>query len=214
MKKYRQEREIMLREHLASRGITDEKTLRAMFKTPRENFVDETFSDFVYADKSLPIGYGQTISMPYIVALMTMNLDIQKGNKILEIGTGCGYQTAVLSQFDCKIVTVERVSPLFNLARQNLENIGIENVTHIFGDGTIGAKEFAPFDRIIVTAGAPSLVKPLLTQLKNDGILIIPEGNKDRQILKKYTRKDSKIMVKKISHCQFVPLIGENGWES
>jgi len=213
MKNYKKKREIMLREHLGARGIDNREVLQAMYKTPREKFVGETFKDLVYEDRPLPIGSGQTISQPYIVALMTMNLDLKSSDKVLEIGTGCGYQTAVLANFGCKIYTVERIEGLYKKAISNLQNISLKaSINHILGDGTVGAIKFAPFDKIVVTAGAPNIVKPLLKQLAVGGVLIIPEGNKDRQILKKYIRYEGKITVKDISYCKFVPLIGKNGW--
>ncbi len=215
MRNNRKEREIMLRDHLGARGISDKNVLRSMFKTPRENFISDTLKSMSYEDKSLPIGSGQTISQPYIVALMTMHLNINKDDKILEIGTGCGYQTAILANYDCSITTIERVESLYKEAIYNLQTCNLQGeVTHILGDGTIGAIKHAPFDKIIVTAGAPGIVKSLLRQLNNNGILIIPEGNRDRQILKRYTRKENKITVKDISYCNFVPLIGEDGWDN
>lgn len=206
----------MLCEHLINRGITSQKVLSAFKNIDRTLFVDDIFKSKAYDDSPLPIGYGQTISQPYIAAFMTQSLEIDTLHtpKILEIGTGSGFQAAVLAYMGCEVHTIETIGVLSDRAKVAIEKAGIKNnITFYVQDGTLGLKQQKPFDRIIVTAASPSINKHLLTQLKDGGTLVIPEGDKSVQILKKYSVKDGKVTVKNLDWCRFVPLIGENGWE-
>ena len=165
----------MVDENIIKRGITDEKVIEAMLKVPRELFVEEAFAEKAHGDHPLPIGCGQTISQPYMVALMTQYLKLSGTERILEIGTGSGYQAAVLAELAQKVYTIERVKILFEKAQKILlEKLRYKNIVTVFGDGTLGLGNFAPFDRIIVTAAAPEAPKILTDQLANNGILIVP----------------------------------------
>ena len=171
---------------LRRRGISDQAVLRAMDDVPREHFVTPEFIDSAYADQALPIACGQTISQPYVVAYMTERLEVEPGHRVLEIGTGSGYQTAVLSRLAREVVSIERYRTLADTARERLQTLGYSNVTVIAGDGFAGAPEQAPFDRILVTAAAPAEPKTLLAQLKPSGILVAPIGRGPIQTLKRY----------------------------
>ncbi|MCK5160647.1 MAG: protein-L-isoaspartate(D-aspartate) O-methyltransferase, partial [Candidatus Aureabacteria bacterium] len=167
----------MVETQLKRRGIDSPKVLEAFLNVPRENFIPEKSRKYAYNDSPLPVGYGQTISQPYIVALMTQLLEIKKNDKVLEIGSGSGYQAAILSFIGARVFSVERIKELREIARSNCENAGFTDVAVVEGDGTLGFKEHAPFDAIIVTAGAPSVPELLKEQLVDGGRLVIPVGS-------------------------------------
>jgi len=200
-------------EQLRAKGISDEKVLGAIEKIPRHLFFDQTTArpallDHAYSDKALPIGAGQTISHPYTVAFQTQQLDLQPGEKVLEIGTGCGYQTAVLVEMKAKVYSIERQKSLFDKTKLFLPFIGYKSAKLIYGDGYKGLPQFAPFDKIIVTAGAPYIPNELLAQLKVGGIMLIPigEGESQEMVWLKKT-DDSKFDRKTLGSFKFVPLL-------
>jgi len=195
-------------------GVRDERVLKAMSIVPRERFVPEGLKDQAYSDHPLNIGEGQTISQPLIVAMMTAQLRLKGGEKILEIGTGSGYQAAILCELCRHIHSIERLGSLSNRARMALYDLGYVNFTLRIGDGTCGWKEAAPFDGVIVTAGAPVIPEALMEQLADNGRLVIPVGNEDVQVLKVITRTGAKFAEESISGCRFVKLIGEYGWNT
>jgi len=205
-------REKMVRRDLAARGITDERVLGAFRRVPRERFVWDVDSSDAYADHPLRIGEGQTISQPYMVALMTETLMLEGTEKVLEIGTGSGYQTAILAELVREVFTVERIAALSEKARSTLADLGYGNVRYRVGDGTLGWREEAPFDRIIVTAGAPSVPESLKGQLAEAGRLVIPVGGGHGQDLLIITREGDDFRTEKGTGCIFVKLIGEEGW--
>lgn len=192
---------------IEAKGIKDRAVLNAIGKVPRHLFMDSGFLDHAYQDKAFPIGANQTISQPYTVAFQTELLQIKKGDKVLEIGTGSGYQTAVLCLLGAKVFSIERQSELFKKANTFLPKLGYKAKKLIFGDGYIGLKEEAPFDSIIVTAGAPFVPKPLMSQLRIGGRLVIPIGD-DVQVMTLYIRKDIKEFEKhEFGEFRFVPLL-------
>ncbi|GAA4945390.1 protein-L-isoaspartate(D-aspartate) O-methyltransferase [Algibacter agarivorans] len=192
---------------LKNKGITDSAVLKAIGKIPRHLFMDSSFLDHAYQDKAFPIGADQTISQPYTVAFQSELLKIKKGDKILEIGTGSGYQTAVLCELGAKVYSIERQNELFKKTSKFLPKLGYRAKKLIFGDGYIGLEEEAPFDGIIVTAGAPFVPKPLLSQLKIGGRLVIPVGD-DVQVMTMFTRKGPKEFEKEeFGEFRFVPLL-------
>lgn len=194
---------------LVSKGINDKNVLEAISKIPRHLFMDSSFADFAYQDKAFPIAAEQTISQPYTVAFQTELLEIKKGDKILEIGTGSGYQTAVLIELGAKVYSIERQQELFKKTKLFLPKIGYKAKKLIFGDGYIGLKEEAPFDGIIVTAGAPFLPKALLGQLKVGGKLVIPIGD-DVQVMTLFIRTSEKDFKKhELGDFRFVPMLKE-----
>jgi protein-L-isoaspartate(D-aspartate) O-methyltransferase len=197
---------------IRDRGIKDENLLRAMSVIDRREFVQKAFQSRAYDDSALPIGHSQTISQPYTVAFMTEALEIEKGDKILEVGTGSGYQAAILAEMGARVYTIERNMELLNEARKRLEKLGYQ-VASKCGDGTIGWKEFAPYDGIIVTAGAPEVPKPLLNQLADGGILVIPIGDIDIQNIHIIRRVKDNFETKEAFGFKFVPLIGREGWK-
>ncbi len=209
---YRFAREDMIRTQLVPRGIHDQRVLQAMGKIPRERFVGEPMKRQAYADAPLPIGKDQTISQPYIVALMTEALELNGDEKVLEIGTGSGYQTAVLAELCKAVYSVERIEPLLEQAGHILNELGYANVHLKVFNGTLGWNEHAPYDGIIVTAAAPHVPKPLLDQLNEDGRLVIPVGNRLGQELVKITKKDGTFAEQSLGGVRFVSLIGEYGW--
>jgi protein-L-isoaspartate(D-aspartate) O-methyltransferase len=205
--------ERMLQQQVINRGIRDERVLAALRSTPRDKFYPGK-GDAAYADQSAPIGHGQTISQPYMVALMTHKLDLQPEHRVLELGTGTGYQTAILARMAAEVWTIERLKPLLDGAFERLMSMGIRNVHYRFGDGTLGWPENAPFDRILITAGAPNLPRELLLgQLKNGGIAIVPIGPRDEQILIAAKRMGDELQTTNICRCRFVKLIGREGWQ-
>lgn len=199
--------------HIAAQGVASQPVLEAMRSVPRHLFVNEALWHKAYEDMTLPTSSGQTISQPTIVAQMTELLDIQPNMKVLEIGTGSGYQAAILSQFTNYVYTIERIPSLATTARQRFRELGYNSIICREGDGTKGWPDKAPFDRIIVTAGAPVVPSSLLDQLSPKGKLLIPTGNREEQILELYTVEDHKIIRKKFNTLLFVPLVGEEGWQ-
>ena len=207
-------RERMVSEQLIPRGIHDKRVLDAFRKVPRHKFVEEKFIAAAYADHPLPIGKSQTISQPYMVALMTELLNLEGKEKVLEIGTGSGYQAAILAELAKEVYSVERVPALVKLAEKNLKDANVPNVTVKQGDGTMGLKESGPYDAIIVTAGAPGMPSELVDQLKDGGRFVIPVGGNFSQILTLIEKKDKKIIKTDVCGCMFVPLIGKDGWSA
>jgi protein-L-isoaspartate(D-aspartate) O-methyltransferase len=205
----------MVANQLARRGIVDQRVLRAMGDIPRHFFVDEDLFDSAYGDRPLPIGAGQTISQPYIVAFMTQALQLPADGRgvALEIGTGSGYQAAILSQLAARVFSVERIAHLAERARQVLHHLNITNVTIKVDDGGYGWPEKGPYDGILVTAAAPELPRPLLTQLKDDGRLLAPIGPRGHQILLRIHRKGDRFIEERLAPVAFVPLLGEHGWQ-
>lgn len=203
----------MVREQIESRGITDQAVLSAMRKVPRHLFVEEALRSQAYEDHPLPIGYGQTISQPFIVALMTAVLNVQPGMRVLEIGTGSGYQAAILAEMGAQVYSVERVQPLYSAALTRLNKMRYFNVHLKLDDGTMGWPEESPFQRIMVTAGGPDVPPPLLEQLDESGILIIPVGARQRsQELIRFVKNEGKIMKANLGAVMFVDLVGTHGW--
>jgi len=199
-------------EDLSRMGIADPRVLAAMARVPRHRFVPEAQWVFAYADGPLPIGDGQTISQPYMVAAMTEALRLAGTERVLEVGTGSGYQCAVLAELAREVVTVERIAALSERAGAVLSDLGYDNVVRVVGDGTLGAPEHAPYDAIVVTAGAPAAPEPLLEQLADGGRLVIPEGGRGIQTLVRYTRRGDGFHTEALMQCMFVPLIGRHGW--
>lgn len=207
----------MVESQIRSRGIRDDRVLKAMEQIPRHLFVDEGLVDQAYNDNPLPIGEKQTISQPYIVALMTATLQLTGKEKVLELGTGSGYQTAILAELADRVYSVERIALLATRARKTLEFLKYFNVVIRVGDGTYGWRAEAPFDAIIVTAGAPDIPRTLYDQLAIGGRLVIPVGDRYTQTLLRITRvsEDPEEMKKEdLGACRFVNLIGEFGWDS
>lgn len=197
---------------LKDRSITDARLLRAMGKVERHLFVPEPFTSRAYEDSALPIGKGQTISQPYTVAFMTQALGIKEGDRVLEIGTGSGYQAAILAELGARVFTIERNLDLLAGARKLLDRLGYRVVSK-GGDGTVGWTDFAPFSGILVTAGAPQVPQPLLHQMDEGGRLVIPVGDMDIQDLAIITRLGDRYEQKQINGFKFVPLIGKMGWQ-
>jgi len=209
---FEEEKERLIKE-LIQQGIRDEKVLDAIRNVPRELFVPEVLRHQAYKNVALPIGKGQTISQPLTVAIMTEALKVRKGMKVLEVGTGSGYQAAILDYLGARVFTIERDFDLFREARQRFNQLGLK-ISTICGDGTLGWNEFAPYDGIIVTAAAPDVPKPLKDQLAVGGRLVIPVGSRTTQVLHILTKKDEdEFEVEKIPAFQFVPLIGIEGWK-
>jgi len=209
---YHLARKKMVKRQLIPRGIKDPRVLEAMGKVPRDRFVEEALVGEAYNDHPLPIGHQQTISQPYIVALMTEALALKGDEKVLEIGTGSGYQTAILAELSYKVYTVERIRALMVEARSILAQLNYNNILFKAFDGTLGWKEYEPYDAIIVTAGSPKLPQPLLDQLAEGGRLIIPTGDKSSQELIKVTKRKGTYIQKNLGGCRFVNLIGVHGW--
>jgi protein-L-isoaspartate(D-aspartate) O-methyltransferase len=206
-------RERMVERQIAGRGIRDEGVLAAMRRVPREEFVRPGDRSQAYSDRAMPIGHGQTISQPFIVALMTEKLHLTGRERVLEVGTGSGYQTAVLAELADEVFTVERVPELSERAQRTLGWLGYGNVSYRVGDGSLGWPGEAPFDRILVTAGAPHRPETLLEQLGSDGRLIAPVGSRHHQVLTAYWRdRSGEIRERALGDCVFVQLIGEEGW--
>ncbi|HOK55837.1 MAG TPA: protein-L-isoaspartate(D-aspartate) O-methyltransferase [bacterium] len=202
----------MVETQIVKRGISDKKVIDAFLKVPREEFVPENMKEYAYEDSPLPIGEGQTISQPYIVALMSEALKLKEKDKVLEIGTGSGYQAAILAEIGCEVYSVERIEALAKRAEKTLKKLGY-NVKIKVGDGTLGWEEFSPYDKIIVTAASPEIPDTLLEQLsEKEGRLIIPVGDKYIQDLILVVKTKDKIEKINLGGCQFVPLIGNKGW--
>jgi protein-L-isoaspartate(D-aspartate) O-methyltransferase len=205
-------RKRMVETQIIRRDITDQAVIRAMGSIPRHLFVEEALRDRAYGDFPLPIGSGQTISQPFMVALMTSSLGLTGVERVLEIGTGSGYQTAVLAEIAERVVSVERLGILVPPARTLLERLGYHRVVIHSADGTLGWKDGAPYDAILVTAGAPEVPRELLGQLEEGGRLVIPVGARQSQVLKRVTRRGSTEITENLGGCVFVPLIGKSGW--
>lgn len=213
MRDFEKERLTMVEDQLKRRGIRDGRVLEVMSKVPRHTFVPEGHRSASYEDRPLPIGEGQTISQPYMVAIMTQSLELKGEDRVLEIGTGSGYQTAILAELAKEVCTIERIPLLLQRAQSTLEHLGYENIFFRIGDGTKGWPEKAPFDGIIVTAGAPEIPQTLLVQLAEGGRLVIPVGPRYTQTLYKVTRRGKNYKEEDITGCVFVPLLGEHGWQ-
>lgn len=206
-------RERMVREQIEARGVTDKTVLNAMRKLPRHLFVEEALANKAYTDGPLPIGEGQTISQPYIVALMSELLEVEPGMKVLEIGTGSGYQAAVLAEMGAEVFTVERIKKLFFAARKRFMDMRMFSVKLKLDDGTMGWPEEAPYDRIIVTAGGPEVPEPLVEQLADPGRMVIPVGvSKRSQTLILIEKRDGEVIRTNKGSCAFVDLVGTHGW--
>ncbi len=201
-------------ESLVQQGIRDPRVLDAMSHIPRHDFLDPGMAHQAYVDQPLHIGHRQTISQPLMVALMTQCLQLKGHEKVLEIGTGSGYQTALLAALCKKVYSIERITSLSNKARQTLYRLAYMNFTLRIGDGSLGWPEEAPFDAIIVTAGAPKTPEILLTQIAPKGCLVFPRGQESRQMLVRVTRHESGYREEVLGECRFVKLIGEHGWPS
>jgi protein-L-isoaspartate(D-aspartate) O-methyltransferase len=202
--------ERMIRQQIMDRGITDERVLTAMRAIPREPFFPAELRESAYADRAAPIGHEQTISQPYIVALMTARLNLRPTDRVLEIGTGSGYQTAILAQLAGKVYTVERIKPLLDEAWERLMSMGFRNIHFHFGDGTLGWPEKAPFDRILIAAAALALPKQLLLeQLVDGGEAVLPFGEEGNQMLVHVRREGSELRTTDLCPCRFVGLVGE-----
>ncbi len=204
----------MVEEQIVARGIKDQCVIAAMKKVPRHLFVEEALQSQAYSDHPLPIGEKQTISQPYMVALMTEALELTGKEKVLEIGTGSGYQTAILAECAAKVFSIERIRTLAVRARELLWKLGYSNVEVKFSDGTLGWIEESPFDAIIVTAGAPDIPQILIDQLKMGGRMAIPVGDAYVQDLIRVTKTEDGIKKEDLGGCRFVKLVGKHGWEN
>jgi len=206
------QRRVMVEEQLRSRGIRDPRVLEAMERVPRHEFVAPEYEAQVYEDHPIPIGSGQTVSQPYIVAAMLESLKLSPGDVVLEVGTGSGYQTALLSQLAARVYSIERHPELAEEAGGRLESLGYNNVIVFVGDGSQGLPEYAPFDAITVGAAAPRIPEPLFQQLRNGGRMILPVGTSESQELWLVTKEDGAPNVTRMEACRFVPLIGSEGF--
>ena len=206
-------RDLMVESQLIARGIKNRRVIDAMRKVPRHLFMEEPMRHLAYNDAALPVGEGQTISQPYMVAFMTELLMPEGGEKVLEIGTGSGYQAAVLAELSKDVYTVERIRPLSDRAGEVLRNLGYKNIHLKIGDGTLGWNEAAPFERILITAGSPEIPDPLLEQLSEGGIIVAPVGDRFYQQLVRVTKQRGELSKELQTPCVFVPLIGEYGWK-
>ncbi|UCG94833.1 MAG: protein-L-isoaspartate(D-aspartate) O-methyltransferase [Candidatus Aerophobus sp.] len=202
----------MVKDQLIARGISDERVLAVFYKVEREKFVPSDLRDDAYGDFPLSIGEGQTISQPYMVALMTQSLELKGCERVLEIGTGSGYQTAILTELSEEVYSVERIENLAQKAELLLRKLGYSKVKIFVSDGTMGWEEFSPYDRILVTAGAKQVPQPLVNQLKDEGIMVIPVGSVYSQELRVIRKKKGRVRSTTVERCIFVPLIGKYGW--
>jgi len=210
---YKELRQQMVKAQLVPRGIKDHCVLEAMERVPRHLFVDISMQSCAYDDMAMSIGEGQTISQPYMVAIMTELLELSGKERVLEIGTGSGYQAAVLAELSKDVYTIERIASLAEKASEKFKSLGYANAHVKTGDGTLGWPEEAPFDRIMITAASPKIPEPLIEQLALDGILIIPVGSRYSQQLLKIRKTKEGLLEEYHTPCVFVPLIGEHGWE-
>lgn len=206
-------RQRMVAEQLLPRGIVDPATIAAMSAVPRHLFVQDALRDQAYGDHPLPIGAGQTISQPYIVALMTQALGLGPGDRVLEVGTGSGYQAAILAHICARVHTIERINSLLSLARKIFDALQLHNISSRIDDGTTGWPEEAPFNAIIVTAGGPVVPEPLLDQLADGGRLVMPVGDQLTQELRLIIKAGGEIHSRTIEYVRFVNLVGAHGWE-
>jgi protein-L-isoaspartate(D-aspartate) O-methyltransferase len=211
--KFKRLRDEMISRQIESRNVTEPKVIEAIRHVPRHLFVSEALMDQAYGDFPLPIGEQQTISQPYIVAEMTQALDISKEDRVLELGTGSGYQTAILSLLSFRVYTIERIHALYVKARKIFDQLKYHNIISKYSDGTLGWKDESPFDAIIVTAGSPDIPKPLIDQLADGGRMVLPVGSQHSQkLIKIYKDKDG-VHQTDLGGCRFVKLVGEYGWE-
>ena len=210
---YHKPRENMVKHQIAARGVKDPRVLGAMARVPRHLFVPDSIADRAYDDSPLPIGEGQTISQPYMVAWMTELLGIGDSDRVLEIGTGSGYQAAILCELAAEVISIEKYPDLAREAQDRLRSLGYRNITIHVGDGTLGWPQKAPYNGIIVTAGAPSVPQPLLEQLADGGKLVIPVGPSGMQMLNVIRRKGNDYQAREEGTCVFVPLVGKFGWK-
>jgi protein-L-isoaspartate(D-aspartate) O-methyltransferase len=208
------QRRSMVESQLRARGIRDERVLAAMFRIPRHEFVSEEHRDQVYEDHPIPIGEGQTISQPYIVAIMLEALALDPSDTVLEIGTGSGYQTALLAELVRQVYSVERYASLARAAQATLARLGFNNVEVLVGDGSRGLPDHAPFDAIVVSAAAPQIPPPLFEQLREGGRMVIPVGPAHAQELQLVRKHEGQPVVTSMEGCRFVPLIGSEGYRS
>ena len=208
------QRRSMVESQLRARGIRDERVLAAMFRIPRHEFVSEEHRDQVYEDHPIPIGEGQTISQPYIVAIMLEALALDPSDTVLEIGTGSGYQTALLAELVRQVYSVERYASLARAAQATLARLGFNNVEVLVGDGSRGLPDRAPFDAIVVSAAAPQIPPPLFEQLREGGRMVIPVGPAHAQELQLVRKHEGQPVVTSMEGCRFVPLIGSEGYRS
>lgn len=198
---------------LEKKGISNIRVLNAIGKIPRHFFFDNALLEHAYQDKAFPIGEGQTISQPYTVAFQTEKLDLKPGDKVLEIGTGSGYQACVLLEMGASVYTIEYNRKLYERTRDFLPKMGYKPF-FFYGDGSKGLPAKAPFDKIIVTAGAPVVPSALTDQLKDNGVLIIPVGDREKQVMLKITKTNNKLITEEFNHFAFVPLLGQEGWKN
>lgn len=203
-----------LLESLAGNGVSDHRVLSVIADIPRETFIDPSLYRVAYEDRALPIGMGQTISQPLMVAMMTQALQLTGSERVLEVGTGSGYQTAILSRLASYVYSIERYAELAYQAAFHLYQFGVQNVSIYIGDGSLGWPEAAPYDRMVVTAAAPAIPRQLIEQLVMNGLLIIPVGGPERQELQVVQRVEGGMRVQSLGGCVFVPLIGEEGWRT
>jgi len=210
--KYERQREEMVNRQIQARGIIDPNVLAAMRKVPRHLFVSEALAVQAYGDFPLPIGDQQTISQPYIVAEMTQALELSENDRVLEIGTGSGYQAAILAEIAFRVYTIERIHPLCIKARKLFDELYYHNIITRYSDGTAGWRDESPFDAIIVTAGAPKIPQVLVNQLAAGGRMVLPVGGHHAQELIKIDRDDDGIHQSSLGGCRFVKLVGEHGW--
>lgn len=207
-------RKRMVEEQLILRGISDKRVLETFRKVPRHKFVDDEYLESAYSDYPLPIGCNQTISQPYMVALMTELLKPGMGSRVLEIGTGSGYQLAILCELAKEVYSIERIEALAQRSKMMVEKLGYANFKIKTGDGTLGWQEYAPYDGIMVTAGAPGIPDSLVNQLNEGGRLVIPIGGSFSQMLTLVEKSEGSVKMRQVSSCVFVPLIGKDGWSS
>ena len=207
-------RKRMVRDQIFARGITDERILEAMRSVPRHLFVPEAFASRAYADTPLPIGFGQTISQPYIVALMTSALEPEVGSRALEIGVGSGYQAAILASMGCFVLGIERVPDIYRQTLTRVKSLGLASRIHLYrGDGTQGLPNAAPYERILVSAGGPIIPAPLLKQLAEGGVMVIPVGERSReQRIVRVRKNRGRFLKEDLGPAEFVDLIGDYGW--
>lgn len=210
---YKQLREAMVRDQIIARGIKEERVIEVFRRVKREKFIPPEIRKEAYEDFPLPIGEEQTISQPYMTALMTECLELKGTEKVLEIGTGSGYQTVILAELAREVYSVERISSLAQRTKRFLRKLGYTNIRILVANGTLGWEEFSPYDRILVTAGAKEIPPPLLAQLKSGGIMVIPVGDIYSQELEVIRKEEDNIKIETVEKCVFVPLIGMYGWK-
>ena len=214
MRDFRTLREKMVKEQIMRRGVRDERVLNAMVNVPRHLFIQDGIApETAYDDSALPVGEGQTISQPYIVGVMTELLKLNPDNKVLEIGTGSGYQTAILAELAKTVVTIERIDTLSRRAESILRKLGYKNIIFFVGDGSIGWKQYSPYQRILVTAASPGIPSSLFNQLDEGGRMVIPVGDKWYQRINIVDKVNGVMKIRESIDCVFVPLIGKEGFK-